>query len=187
MGNLEACLENKDSENCWELGADVLVGSKLKVLDKTLDSLQLLRRGCKLVGAATRMAPSGAKVTTVQTTASGTKGCLDLKKDYIVKDPESGDIITDIDFIEGHTLWEDKHVLGYWGWTDSDWIEEHVQEKFEKYLKARAQLPEFYRDASIGFRFTRPNRDSRFIAAVEARFQKLREQYPDIRIQTRWF
>ncbi|MFE2095364.1 hypothetical protein [Streptomyces sp. NPDC059460] len=66
-------------------------------------------------------------------------------------------------------------------------LKEHIEGKFDRYLRARKQIPEYYADASIGFRFTRPNQDPRFMEAVEARFQKLREKYPDVHIQTRWF
>ncbi|MFF2859002.1 DUF6086 family protein [Streptomyces rubiginosohelvolus] len=41
LSNLERCMENKDFENCWELGTDVLIGAKLKALDKTFDALKL--------------------------------------------------------------------------------------------------------------------------------------------------
>ncbi|MGW1479670.1 polymorphic toxin-type HINT domain-containing protein, partial [Streptomyces rubiginosohelvolus] len=46
LGNLEKCMDNKDFENCWELGTDVLIGAKLKALDKTFDALKLLKLGC---------------------------------------------------------------------------------------------------------------------------------------------
>lgn len=87
------------------------------------------------------------------------------------------------------TIWaankQHKSVLGYWA--DEKWLVEHIEVKFDRYLRARKQLPEYYADASIGFRFTQPNQDQRFIEAAEARFQKLREKYPDVHIQTRWF
>ncbi|MGW9453344.1 hypothetical protein [Streptomyces sp. NPDC055632] len=93
--------------------------------------------------------------------------------------------MTTLKILEGNILWEDKHVLGYWG--DEKWLNDHIEGKFEKYLKARKHLPEYYADATIGFRFTRSNQDPRFIEAVEARFRKLRERYPNVNIQTKWY
>ncbi|MER7948087.1 chemotaxis protein [Streptomyces sp. NPDC096079] len=185
FGNLESCLDNKDFESCWELGADVLLGSKFRALDKALDRLQLLQRGCKLIGATTSMVPSSAAISVFRNTASGATGCLEGLKDHDVIDPETGKIITDIDFFEGNTLWEDKHVLG--GWDDEVWIKKQIEGKVEKYLKARQHLPEFYRDAEIGFRFTRPNQDPRFVELVEDRFRQLREKYPTVTFKTKWF
>lgn len=34
-------------------------------------------------------------------------------------------------------------------WADEDWLNEHIEEKFEKYLRARKALPEHYAEASI--------------------------------------
>lgn len=176
LGQLEACLENKDFKSCSSLMADVLIGAKFKALNKVYESLKWLEFGCKVISGTTAMMTMRAAVG---------KGCLEGKKEYDVFDPETGNKITDIDLFEGDVLWEDKHVLGYWA--DEKWLDKHIDGKFELYLKARKQLPEHYADAPIGFRFTRPDQDPRFIEAVEARFQKLREKYPDVHIQTRWF
>ncbi|MFC9946334.1 hypothetical protein ACFVI1_25575, partial [Streptomyces pratensis] len=48
LSELEACMKNKDLESCWALAAGVLVGAKLKALDKAVDALKLLKRGCKI-------------------------------------------------------------------------------------------------------------------------------------------
>ncbi|MFG3380190.1 hypothetical protein [Streptomyces sp. NPDC047999] len=177
LSELEACLDNKDFENCGSLAADVLIGAKLKALNRAYESLTWVKRGCKIISGMTTMMVTRA--------AAVGKGCLEGKKDYDVFDPITGNKITDIDLFEDDILWEDKSVLGYWA--DEDWLNEHIDEKFERYLRARKQLPEHYKDAPIGFRFTRPNQDQRFVEAVEARFQKLRENYPDVHIMTKWF
>ncbi|MFC7993181.1 hypothetical protein ACFUV2_28220 [Streptomyces pilosus] len=52
LGELEACLDNKDLEHCSSLAADVLIGAKLKALEKAYDGLKLLKRGCKVMDQA---------------------------------------------------------------------------------------------------------------------------------------
>ncbi|CAL9422146.1 hypothetical protein SUDANB38_01895 [Streptomyces sp. enrichment culture] len=174
LGELEACLQNKDFQHCSSLAVDVLIGAKLKALNKAYESLKLLKRGCKVLAGATTMMVAQA--------AAG-KGCLEGYEEHDVYDPVTGQRITDIDLIEDDVLWENKHTLGYWG--DEKWLE-HLDSKVDKYLRARKHLPEHYADAPIGFRFTRPNQDPRFVEAVEARVRELREKYPDVQIQTRW-
>lgn len=49
LGELEACLDNKDFDSCSGLATDVLIGAKLKALDRAFDSLKLLKRGCKIL------------------------------------------------------------------------------------------------------------------------------------------
>ncbi|MFE1909558.1 ALF repeat-containing protein, partial [Streptomyces gardneri] len=51
LGDLEACLEKKDFENCWSLAADVLIGAKLKALEKAYDKLMALQGVCAVPGA----------------------------------------------------------------------------------------------------------------------------------------
>ncbi|MFB7944309.1 polymorphic toxin-type HINT domain-containing protein [Kitasatospora phosalacinea] len=109
--------------------------------------------------------------------------CLEGQRELKVFNPVTKDLITDIDVFEGRVLWEEKNVLGYWG--DEEWLK-HLDEKVAKYLEARKGLPEFYHDADIGFWFTRPNQDQRFIDLVENHIQKLREANPGVTIVTRW-
>ncbi|MFJ2471701.1 hypothetical protein ACIOWI_01680 [Streptomyces sp. NPDC087659] len=52
LTELEACLDNKDFEHCSSLAADVLIGAKLKALEKAYDGLKLLKRGCEVAGKA---------------------------------------------------------------------------------------------------------------------------------------
>jgi hypothetical protein len=51
LSEYDTCLENKDFESCWELGADVLIGSKLKILENVYDKLKILKRVCSVSGA----------------------------------------------------------------------------------------------------------------------------------------
>ncbi|WP_097867951.1 hypothetical protein [Streptomyces sp. rh34] len=48
LGELEACLQNKDFSSCATLVGEVLVGAKVKALKKSYDALKLLKRGCKI-------------------------------------------------------------------------------------------------------------------------------------------
>ncbi|MFF4944836.1 hypothetical protein ACFY1W_18785, partial [Streptomyces rubiginosohelvolus] len=172
LGNLEKCMDNKDFENCWELGTDVLIGAKLKALDKTFDALKLLKRGCKAAGRATRSAGS----MSLAAAASSNFGCLEGAVDHDVYDPVTGNRITDIDRFEKGVLWEEKTAI----YGDTSWLDKHVNKKLAAYLRARAELPEAYRSAPIGFRFTKSGVDSRFRAALEERFEQLRRQHPDL-------
>lgn len=111
------------------------------------------------------------------------KGCLEGEEEYKVYDPETGNLITDIDQFDDDVLWELKETF----YADDDWILKNIDGKFKKYLLARAQLPQCcYANAPIGFRYTHANIDPRFRAAVEARVQYLREKYPHEDIRVRW-
>ncbi|MFI8917379.1 hypothetical protein ACIGW4_38065 [Streptomyces sp. NPDC053513] len=186
LGDLEACIDNVSFKDCGSLVAEALIGAKLKALERAWDGLQLIRRGCKIIGAVTMNASSGIApmMGTQVAAASAAKGCLEGKEEWEVFDPVTGNLITDIDHIDGDVLWELKSAIG--GWDDTKWLDKHINGKFAKYLAARKQLPEFYADAPIGFRFTYGNQDQRFIDAVEARLQKLREEHPGVVIMTRW-
>ncbi|MEU6954061.1 hypothetical protein [Streptomyces sp. NPDC045714] len=53
LGELEACLQNKDFGSCATLVGEVLVGAKVKALKKSYDALKLLKRSCKIAGKST--------------------------------------------------------------------------------------------------------------------------------------
>jgi hypothetical protein len=156
---------------------------------------QAARAACKVVsvpgaaamsyrtGSGAGTSPAVTMVSARMAAAPGPIGCLEGLSDYDVFDPVTGNKITDIDFFEGKVLWEKKSVLGYYG--DEEWLT-HLGDKLGKYLDARKELPDFYHDAEIGFWFTRPNQDPRFVDLVEKQVQKLRDANPGITIVTRW-
>nr|WP_246486830.1 RHS repeat domain-containing protein [Kribbella qitaiheensis] len=105
--------------------------------------------------------------------------CLEGEREKNVYDPETNNLITDIDHIDGGILWEEKSAQ----YADNDWLTKHLNGKVDKYLGARQQLPG-YENAPIGFRFTNPV-DPRFKAAIEQRVAELRQANPgvDIRLE----
>ncbi|MFD8821394.1 ALF repeat-containing protein [Streptomyces sp. NPDC059605] len=70
LGKFEACIQNKDFEHCWPLAAGVLVGTKLKALEKAFGALKLLKCGCKIAGRT-------AGVTRVALASSGDIPCFE--------------------------------------------------------------------------------------------------------------
>ncbi|MEU8656046.1 polymorphic toxin-type HINT domain-containing protein [Actinoplanes philippinensis] len=108
-------------------------------------------------------------------------GCLEGRENYVVRDPVTGEDITDIDRFENGVLWEYKDGIPWHG--DEDWMIEHIDGKFAAYLRARAQLPG-YENAPIGFRF--PNRliDARTREVIKARLEALgRTHGVDVRVE----
>ncbi|WP_180686585.1 polymorphic toxin-type HINT domain-containing protein [Streptomyces gossypiisoli] len=84
LGELEACLGQKDFEHCGALAVDVLISAKLKALEKAYDNLKLVRRGCSqcfLAGTKVLMA-DGSK-----------KNIEDIKQgeDVLATDPLTGE------------------------------------------------------------------------------------------------
>lgn len=185
LTELEACLNKKTLDHCGSLAADVLIGSKLRALDKAYDALKLLKRGCKIVRKTTLSAVSSASLVASQASASsartgGTPGCPEGAIDHKVYDPDTGNIITDIDLFEGGVMWELKTAT----YGETDWLDKHVNKKLANYLKCR-ELLSGYESAPIGFRFTKSGMDPRFRAALEARFEQLRRDHPglDLRLE----
>jgi hypothetical protein len=120
------------------------------------------------------VAPGAGPATPLQAS-----GPLDGKRDENVYD-SSGNLITDIDSIEGDTLWEEKSAVSA---TDIPaWVAEHITEKFEAYLRARAQLPPFYVNAAIGFRFQYAVKID-LATAIWDEIERLRAAHPDVQIQ----
>lgn len=117
---------------------------------------------------------------------------LEGKKDFQVHDPNQvGRTIVDIDRFEGNILWEEKSaVSGINKSTGTDetqkWISKHITKKFADLVEARKHLPDFYKDAEIGFDFITPNADAGFKNAVETEIQNLRKLNPNIKIRINW-
>ncbi|EHM28030.1 hypothetical protein SPW_3547 [Streptomyces sp. W007] len=177
LGELEACLQNKDFSSCATLAGEALVGAKVKALKKAYDALKLLKRGCRIVGKIKR-ADSAASFSGMPIAqASNTDyGCLENIRDHDVYDPATGNRITDIDHFDKGILWEEKTDIA----PTPDWMDKHVNKKLAAYIKARAELPSSYANAPIGFRFTRTGMEPRFRAALAERFEQLRRDHPDL-------
>jgi hypothetical protein len=89
----------------------------------------------------------------------------------------NGQKITDIDSIEGNVLWEEKSAVN--AGDVKAWIRDEITRKVELYLEARQRLPPFYRNAKIGFRFSRVPKEA-FWDRVIAEIERLQAQHPDI-------
>ena len=124
---------------------------------------------------------AGQTPVLVHNVNTGGSGCgpLEGRLEYDVKDPETGNLITDIDHIHDDVLWEEKSAL----YGDESWMDKHVGKKLEKYLAAREQLPDFYKNSPVGFRFTNANIDPRFKTALGSYFDNIRLQYPNVDIR----
>ena len=118
-------------------------------------------------------------------------GPLEGERNYVVRDPNiTGRNITDIDHIQGDTLWEEKTVTSglnlYTGLDESArWIQENIVGKFNRYLEARLYLPG-YENAAVGFRFTSSGVDPQFKDLVERKISELRATHPTVTIRTEW-
>jgi hypothetical protein len=116
---------------------------------------------------------------------------LQGKTEYQVMDPKNPErTITDIDRIDGNTLWEEKSATDAKNrLTGADetpkWIQKQITDKFQRYLEARKLMPGF-NDAQIGFHFTSPGADPAFRAAVEAEIARLRSANPGVDIVVKW-
>jgi len=118
-------------------------------------------------------------------------GKLEGKREYDVRDPKNPErTITDIDSIEGNTLWEEKSATDAINRVKksdctSQWLEKHIRKKFTAYQEARQHL-RGYENAAIGFRFTKPGVNPDFRSAVEKEVNQLRAENPDIDIIIEW-
>lgn len=132
------------------------------------------------------------KIDEVGIKASKIKPPLEGKVNYQVHDPNNvGRTIVDIDRFEGNILWEEKSATsGINKITGSDetarWISKHITKKLGDLVEARKHLPDFYKDAEIGFDFVKSGVDPKFKAAVEAEIQRLTQLHPDIKIRVKW-
>ncbi len=117
-----------------------------------------------------------SKSNKTEPTPAAPFGPLEGERNYDVFDSR-GNLITDIDHIEGDTLWEEKSAVNA---TDPDkWVKENVTEKFDAYMKARDRLPVEYKNAKIGFRFTEVPK-SEFFNVVLNEIERLQAAHPGI-------
>jgi hypothetical protein len=119
-------------------------------------------------------------------------GPLEDKTNFLVTEPANpGRNVTDIDRIEGNTLWEEKTAVNArHRITGADetarWIYENITRKFGRLLEARRYLPRYYEHAEIGFHFKTPGVDPDFKNAVEAAIETLRAAHPEVTIRLKW-
>jgi hypothetical protein len=118
-------------------------------------------------------------------------GKLEGIREYEVRDPKNPErTITDIDSIEGNTLWEEKSATDARNRVTkldctSQWLEKHIKQKFIAYKEAREHL-RGYENATIGFRFTQPGVEPNFRFAVEKFVEELRSENPNVNIILEW-
>ena len=119
-------------------------------------------------------------------------GPLEGKTNFLVTEPaDPGRSVTDIDRIEGNTLWEEKTAVEARNRiTGADetarWVYENVTRKFARLLEARGYLPRYYEHAEIGFHFKTPGAEPNFRIAVETEIEALRAAHPDEMIWVKW-
>ncbi|MFE9611215.1 hypothetical protein [Streptomyces sp. NPDC006012] len=97
-------------EHCGALAVDVLIGAKLRTLDRVYDELKLLRRGCRIVGGSSLASPVSS-ASFAKSAAGAGKGCLEGAENYDVFGPQTGNKITNIDHFDDDVLWELKDTL----------------------------------------------------------------------------
>ncbi len=107
-------------------------------------------------------------------------GKLEGATNVEVFDPNTGNIITDIDEIRDGVLWEIKTAT--FPYKAEKWIEKHITNKFSKYMNARQYLPG-YENAPIGFKFNGKPNDAEFISLLRAEIDRLRSMYPSVEIR----
>ncbi|MFD4953477.1 RHS repeat-associated core domain-containing protein [Streptomyces sp. NPDC058451] len=108
-------------------------------------------------------------------------------RDYQVEDPSNlSDTITDIDRIEGGTLWEEKTATGQNPNMNAEkWAQKHVVKKLNSYVRARPFM-QGYEDAPLGVDFTASGATPQFRATVESTVEKWRAANPGVSVSVRW-
>lgn len=110
-------------------------------------------------------------------------GPLEGARGVEVRDPATGNLITDIDAVEYGVLWEEKSAVFA---TDvAKWVRKHITGKFHSYLKARQQLPG-YQHAPIGFRFPGKPADPALEQAISNEVDSLRKANPGVDVRLEW-
>jgi hypothetical protein len=110
-------------------------------------------------------------------------GPLEGVRGVEVRDPATGNQITDIDVVENGVLWEEKSAAFA---TDiAKWVSKHITRKFASYMKARQHLPG-YQNAPIGFRFPGKSTDPALGQAIIDEVDSLRRANPGVDIRLKW-
>ena len=115
--------------------------------------------------------------------AAAGKGALEGIENHVVRNPATGNAITDIDLISGGILWEKKSA----GWADNiqKWVAKSIYKKFADYVEARKYLCG-YENAPIGFLFDEKPFDPALATAIENAIEALRKANPNITILLKW-
>jgi hypothetical protein len=113
----------------------------------------------------------------------GPNGTLEGKKMHEVRDPRTGQIITDIDHIFDGILWEEKTAIGA---QDPDVWAQGAYEQLERYIQARRELPE-YSNAPIGLRLTRTGVEPALRNAIEAAVERFRRDHPGVDVRVEYY
>ena len=103
--------------------------------------------------------------------------------DYPVKNPATGNLITDIDLIKNGILWENKSAA--FAGDIQKLVAKHINQKFASYVEARKHLCG-YSDAPIGFLFDAKPADPALASAIEQAVDALRKANPNITILLQW-
>jgi hypothetical protein len=111
----------------------------------------------------------------------------DGDRNYIVDNPDDlSDTITDIDYVDNGTLWEEKTATGQDPRMDTQkWVQKNVVGKLNSYVRARQYLPG-YENAPLGLDFTEPGATPEFRAAVEQSVAEWKSSNPGVDVTVRW-
>jgi uncharacterized protein RhaS with RHS repeats len=112
---------------------------------------------------------------------------VDGDTNYVVDDPNDwSKTITDVDRVEGDTLWEEKQATGQDPRINTErWVEKHVFKKLDSYVEARSHL-EGWQNAKLGMDFTTPGATPEFKAAVDQAIGQWKTNNPGVEVQVRW-
>lgn len=106
---------------------------------------------------------------------------------YVVDNPSDlSQTITDIDRVEGGTLWEEKTATGQDPRTNiPNWVTKNVTGKLNSYLTARQYMPG-YENAPLGMDFTQSGATPEFRAAVQQAVDDWQAAHPGVPVTVRW-
>ena len=181
-----------------------VVGAALGVPVGVLSSIGIAG-GLSLAGVGLHTITSDAagpdRVTMMNSQASGGGGGTDSADgtsnrirppvegdtNYVVDNPDDlSDTVTDIDRVEGGTLWEEKTATGQNPNMDTpSWVQKNVVGKLNSYTRARQYLTG-YENAPLGLDFTQPGATPEFKAAVEQAVEEWKAANPGVPVTVRW-
>lgn len=171
------------------------VGAVLGVPANVVSAAAIATGAGLVVHGATDLGKNLAAMTSSSSSSSGGGGVLsnrvrppqDGDREYIVDDPAvPGRTITDVDHIDGGTLWEEKTATGQDPRMDTNsWISKNILRKLDSYVQARPYLTG-YEDAPLGIDFTKSGSTPEFRTAVENAVKDWEAKNPGIPVTVRW-